>query len=199
MDGKWLFFQAAPAGMRRAIGPSVLKPVRCVFLLALCLAPAWPATLVRLTLPEMISKSTAIIHGKVTGSSTAFRGDVIYTHYQVKVLEQWKGATQSTFDVQVPGGAAKGFRQTYAGAPELTPGQEYVLFLWTSSKGYTFSLGFTQGIFNLHKNAQGSTQAVRAPTTETLLEPKTGRSLKDQPISMPLTQLISQITGGANQ
>ena len=59
---------------------------------------------------------------------------MIYTHYKINVLQQWKGAAQSTMDVLVPGGTANGIRQTYPGAPQLMPGQQYVLFLWTSSK-----------------------------------------------------------------
>ena len=39
--------------------------------------------------------------------------------------------------------------------------------------------------------------AVRALTTETILDPVTGQVVKDQPISMPLSQLISLIAAGA--
>jgi hypothetical protein len=160
------------------------------------LAPVWGATLERLSLDDMIAKSTAIVHGRISGSSAAYRGTVIYTHFSVNVLERWKGASQSTVDVLVPGGVVNGMRQTYPGAPQLTVGEEYVLFLWTSSTGATYTLGFTQGVFTLPKDASGQTMAVRAPTTETILEPVTGRVVKDQPIRMPLAQLISRITAG---
>jgi hypothetical protein len=174
----------------------VLKRVRFALGLFLWLAPAWTATLERLSLDDMIAKSTAIVHGQVAGSNAAYRGTVIYTHFQVNVLECWKGALQGAVDVLVPGGTANGVRQTYPGAPQLTVGQEYVLFLWTSSTGATYTLGFTQGVFTLPKDASGQTMAVRAPSTETLLEPRTGRVVKDQPIRMPLAQLISRITAG---
>jgi hypothetical protein len=170
--------------------------IRLTLCLAAGIAPLWGATLERLTLDDMIAKSTAIIHGQVTGSYTAYRGTVIYTHFSVNVLELWKGPNQSTVDVLVPGGLLNGMRQTYPGAPQLSVGQEYVLFLWTSSTGATYTLGFTQGVFTLSKDASGQTMAVRAPTTETLLEPVTGRVLKDQPVRMPLAQLVSRITAG---
>jgi hypothetical protein len=168
--------------------------------IALCLAagllPVAAATLERLTMPDLVAKSTAIVHGQVTGSSTSFSGNVVYTHYQVNVLEQWKGASQTTADVVVPGGVYNGIRQEYPGAPDLSIGQQYVLFLWTSHKGVTYTMGFTQGVFSLPKDASGQTMAVRAPTTETILEPGTGRPLKDQPIRMPLRKLVSMIQSG---
>ncbi len=185
--------------MSSAYWALVLNPTRLAFWLALWLGPisaAGAATLERLSLDDMISKSTAIVEGRVTGSSAAYRGTVIYTDYKVSILAQWKGGAQTTVDVLVPGGVANGVRQTYPGAPEFTIGNEYVLFLWTSSKGATYTLGFTQGVFSLPQSASGQTMAVRAPTTETILDPNTGQVLKDQPISMPLSQLISLITAG---
>jgi len=181
--------------MPSAFSPFMRQSLRFA-LLAVWLAPAWGATLEQLSLADMISKSTAIVHGQVTGSSAAYRGSVIYTHYRVNVLEQWKGATQSAADVLVPGGVAKGIRQTYPGAPQLNVGQEYVLFLWTSSKGETYTIGFTQGVFSLPASVSGQVMAVQAPTTETMLDPVTGRVVNSQPISMPFSRLVGLITAG---
>ena len=190
-------FSAGVIGMPGAYLRFVINSVRLALCLAIGLASVSAATLERLSLDDMIAKSTAIVHGRITGSSAAWRGTVIYTDFKVSVLAQWKGAAQKTVDVLVPGGIANGVRQTYPGAPEFTIGQEYVLFLWTSSTtGATYTLGFTQGVFSLPQDSTGQTMAVRAPTTETILDPKTGQVLKDQPISMPLSQLISLISSG---
>ena len=107
-----------------------------------------------------------------------------------------EATTQSTIDVLVPGGTANGIRQTYPGAPQLVPGQQYVLFLWTSRQGVTYTIGFTQGVFNLLQDGSGNITAAQMPTTETILAPGTGQVVKNQPISMPLAQLISAITAG---
>lgn len=176
----------------------VPKPVRVALCLALCLAPAWGATLELLSFNDLISKSTTIVQARVTGSSAAYNGTVIYTHYQVSVQAQWKGPSQSVIDVMVPGGVAKGVRQTYAGVPQLVAGQQYVLFLWKSSYGRIYPIGFTQGVFNLLPGAAGNLTATQMATTETMLAPGTGQVVKSAPISMPLPQLISAITGGAN-
>jgi len=172
------------------------QSLRVALFSALWLAPVWGATLEMLSLNDLISKSTMIVQAQVTGSSASYTGTVIYTHYKVNVLAQWKGATQSTIDVMVPGGTANGMRQTYPGVPELVAGQQYVLFLWTSSKGAIYTMGFTQGVFNLAPDASGNITAVQMPTTETILAPATGQVVKSQPIRIPLPQLISSITGG---
>jgi hypothetical protein len=159
-------------------------------------APAWGATLELLSLNDLISKSTTIVQAQVTGSSASYSGTVIYTHYKVNVLAQWKGPAQNAIDVRVPGGTAQGIRQTYAGAPQLAAGQQYVLFLWTAANGATYTMGFTQGVFNLLRDASGNLTAGQMPTTETMLAPATGQAVQSQPIGMPLAQLISTIAAG---
>jgi hypothetical protein len=182
--------------MPGAFGEPVGNLARWIICLAACSAPAWSATLELLTLNNLIAKSTAIVHGKVARASCAYGGKVIYTHFQVSVLDMWKGAVQGTVDVMVPGGTLHGIRQTYPGAPQLNIGQEYVLFLWTSPTGSTYTMGFTQGVFTLSQNTAGLLMAVQAPTTDTLLDPVTGQPLRDRPISMPLAQLVSAIQAG---
>jgi hypothetical protein len=178
----------------------VRKPMRIALGLALWLAPCWGATLEFLSLNDLISKSTTIVRAQVTGSTASYTGAVINTHYQLTVLAQWKGPAQTTIDVMVPGGTAKGVHQSYAGVPQLLAGQQYVLFLWKSSQGRVYPIGFTQGVFNLLPGSSGSLTATQMPTTETILAPGTGQLVKSQPISMPLAQLISAISaGGANQ
>src|SRR5882672_10248647 len=95
------------------------------------------ATLEQLSLDEMIAQSTSIVRGKVTGSWAAFSGPVIYTHYTVQVVERFKGVGQTTIEVVVPGGVANNMRQSFAGAPELNTGDEYVLLLWAGKDGAT--------------------------------------------------------------
>jgi len=186
--------------MRNALPSSVSKLVRVLLSLGVCLGASQAATLERLSLSDMIAQSTAIVQGQVTGSYAAYRGTVIYTHFKVNVTQQWKGATQSTADVMVPGGVVNGVRQTYPGAPQLAIGQQYVLFLWTSSTGATYTLGFTQGVFSLAKDASsGQMMAARAPTSETILDPVTGQPVKDVPIRMPLSQLSATIAAGLAQ
>lgn len=181
--------------MRSARRHIVRKRVFLGLLLAVWLTPAWGATLSLLSLNDLISKSTTIVQAQVTGSSASYTGSVIYTHYKVNVLAQWKGPAQTAIDVMVPGGKAKGMRQICPGVPQLAVGQQYVLFLWTSRFGLTYTMGFTQGVFNLQGSA-GNQTILQMPATETVLARATGQAVQNRPISMPLPQLISAIAAG---
>lgn len=172
------------------------KSIRLALGLALWLAPGWGATLELLSLNDLIAQSSVIVLGQVSGSTASYSGSTIYTHYKVSVLQQWKGGAQSSLDVLVPGGTANGIRQIFPGAPQLSAGRQYVLFLWTSSRGAISTLGFTQGVFTLAKDSSGNITVSQMPTTETMLAPGTGQVVNNQPISMLLAQLVSRITGG---
>jgi hypothetical protein len=168
-------------------------------------------TLERLTLDDMTLKSTAIVRARVTGSHSAYlgtgRGADIYTYYQLQVLETWKSPgpapTLAPTEVAVPGGVANGIRQSVAGAPELKPGQEYVLFLWTSRSGLTQVIGLSQGVFNLSEESSGGGSGValaqRPPASELMLN-KSGNPVVDRAVSYQLQELrqhVLQVLGAA--
>lgn len=158
------------------------------------LAPLGGATLERLTLDDLIAKSTAIVRGKVTARYASFRGPIIYTHYEVQVSEQLKGASGSLIDVVVPGGTANNLRQIYSGAPQLDLGGEFVLFLWTGPSGLNQIMGLTQGLFRLSPGASSS-MVTRAASTELMLEAGTSRPVRDETLVMSLNDLRARIAG----
>jgi len=178
--------RAPPAGVRLCL--------QVVAVLALVL-PVPCATLERLTLDEMIAKSTAIVRGTVTGSWAAFSGPIIYTHYTIRVTEQYKGGTANSVEVVIPGGTVDGFRQFFSGAPVLERGAEYVLMLWTGKSGLTQVMGLTQGLFAIQPG--GSDPVVtRAATRELMLDRQTGQAVKDETLTMHLSALRSRIASG---
>lgn len=158
------------------------------------------ATLEQLSLTQMTRAATSIVRAQVTGSSASLTGSTIYTHYQLQVLETWKGATP--IEAMLPGGVAGGMRQAYPGVPSLQIGSQYVLFLWKSSKtGITHIVGLNQGIYTIR--GQGSTaQANRPAIAETILD-SSGRVVQAPAVQMPLadlkTQVIQTLTPGAAQ
>lgn len=189
-----------------------MRPVLTVILLIGSLVDPWASaratTLRKLSIDDMIQQSTAIVRVKVTGSSAEFRGKDIYTYYQLQVIENMKSASASnptqSLTVAVPGGAARGVRQMVAGAPVLAGGQEYVIFLWTSKSGLTQVIGLSQGLFAVTQNSAGAAVIVRSPSISMMLN-QSGQAVTDQPVSMTLTALRSEIqsvlgsaNGGAN-
>jgi hypothetical protein len=189
--------------------PASSHPVRrlfitlaAVFLAQVLAAPLRCATLERLTLDDMISKSSAIVRGRVTDSWTAFTGSVIYTHYRIQASETYKGTPQNRLEIVVTGGAVNGVQQNFSGSPALNKGDEFVLFLWTSRAGLTQIIGLTQGLFALPPDGASDPIATRAPTRELMLDPATARPVKDAALSMRLSELRSRIAntlaGGAH-
>jgi hypothetical protein len=173
----------------------VQRALRFALGLVCGLLPLHAATLERLSLDDLIAKSTAIVRGTVSGSYAAFRGPIIFTHYTVQVSEPMKGSRASTLDVVVPGGTANNLRQLFSGTPQLKNGDQFVFFLWTGPSGLTQIMGLTQGLFRLSSDSAGGVVATRAASTELMLDPATGRPVKDQTLIMSLSQLRSRIAG----
>ena len=161
--------------------------------MAFTAAASRSATLERLSLDDMIVKSTAIVRGTVTGSHTASQGALVYTHYTIRVSERFKGMQQGVVDVAVPGGIAGNLRQTFPGAPQFHTGDDYVFFLWTGRSGLTQVIGLTQGLFSISSGAAPT--ATRSSSKELMLEPGTGRPVKDETLVMSLADLRSRIAG----
>jgi len=177
----------------------VKRHVTAALLLILGSLPLQCATLERLSLDDMISKSSSIVRGKVASSYAAFSGPVIYTHYTVQVSERLKGSVGSSVDVVVPGGVANGLRQSFAGAPTFNNGDEYVFFLWTSRAGLNQVMGLTQGIFAVTADGSADPVTTRAASHELMLAQGTGQPVKDETLVMHLSELRTQIskTAGA--
>jgi hypothetical protein len=172
-------------------------------LFACAFAALHAATLEKLTLDDMIAKSSDIVRGKIVASNASFRGQsgrggMIYTHYTVKVTDRWKGAAASTMDVAVPGGMVGGYRQTFAGAPNLNVNDEFVFFLWTSRSGLTQVIGLTQGIFNLTLDGSGKQVLSRSASTEVMLDPASGAAVQDTAVSLPMSEFKTRVTSVLN-
>jgi hypothetical protein len=173
----------------------------------LCLvAFASAATLERLSMADLITKSTGIVRGTVQSSSVSVSGPVIYTHYTIQVSEQLKrsSAVAATVEIVLPGGTANGVMQRFSGVPRLQPGEEFVFFLWTGPSGRTQLTGLTQGLFTVGTPGAANPVVTRAASQEAVLDANTHRPVASPAVSMTLSQLRAQIasvlgTSGANQ
>ncbi|HVO98500.1 MAG TPA: hypothetical protein VMT15_10560 [Bryobacteraceae bacterium] len=155
------------------------------------IAPAGATTLLKMSMNDLIVQSTAIVRARVTGSRSTMIGQDIYTYYQLQVSEALKG-TSVPAEVAVPGGVYGHIRQIGVGSPVLTPGQEYVLFLWTSRRGMTQLIGLSQGILSLAEDASGAMVAGRAVIDDQMLN-HAGKPVTDTAVSMKWTDLRAQI------
>jgi hypothetical protein len=183
--------------MGTALVQAVKRPFMLALVLTFCVPPLQCATLERLSLGDMIGKSTAIERAKVTSSYAAAEGPVIYTHYKLQISESLKGVAVS--EIVVPGGTANNIRQFFAGAPQFQTGDEFVFFLWTSKAGLTQVIGLTQGLFAGAPGGDADPSLPRAASQELMLDTSTGHAVKDQTLVMLLSDLRSQIAKGGKQ
>ena len=160
--------------------------------LAAILAPLPGSTLEQLSLDDMIRLSTVIVRGKTQPTVSAYRSSIIYTHYQVQVSETLKGPATNQLDMVVPGGAANQMQQTFAGAPTLAPGQDYVLFLWTSKSGMTQIIGLSQGLFLVTADASGQLMVTRSAANDRMVN-ASGQPVNDSGMQMLLSDLRNRI------
>jgi hypothetical protein len=180
--------------MVHALYPGVKRSLLTLGLVCAAYSVSMPgATLERLSLDDLMAKSTAIVRGKVTDSWAAFTGSVIYTHYKIQVAETFKGASQNSVEIVVTGGTVNGIHQNFSGSPSLKNGDQFVFFLWTSKAGLTQIMGLTQGLFALPADGSSDPTATRAPTRELMLDAATAHPVKDAALSMRLSDLRSLI------
>jgi hypothetical protein len=162
--------------------------------LALFLAAGLGATtLERLTVDQMVEKSTSIVRGKVLSASPVQRGSLIYTVYRVQVAEWIKGSsTKTTAEVYVPGGLINGRRQSIAGAPALELGAEYVVFVWQSPSGTPHIIGLSQGVLSVKMSTSaGTAEAVlsRGPIEDAQVVDNNGQPASDSGLKLSLGNL----------
>ena len=136
--------------MSFATSPTVLRRFT---LGLLCVLPLTGATLERLSFDDLVEKSTEIVRGRVSSSSDAFRGQLIYTHYRIEILERWKGPQQTTVEVMVPGGTVGGCARPTRERHSLYAVRSTFCSYGRASSGTTHIIGFTQGMFQLSKAA----------------------------------------------
>ena len=172
-----------------------MKRIFQIVLATACLlTPVSAATLERLSMDDLIAKSTNIVRGTVTASWSAFTGSVIYTHYKIQVSEQFKGAGSGSVEIMVPGGTVKDLHQSASGSPVLNKGDDCVFFLWTSKAGITWIMGLTQGLFALPSGSPAANAtATRQPSRELMLDGATGHPVKDSALSLSLSDLRTRV------
>ena len=141
-----------------------------------------------MSMNDLIVQSSAIVRARITGSRTAAIGNDIYTYYQLQVSETLKKGAILPAEFAVPGGVYGNLRQVGIGSPEFTPGQEYVLFLWTGRKGMTQVIGLSQGMLRLTQDASGATVLNRPAIADQMVD-KSGNPVTDKAVTMKWSDL----------
>ena len=148
------------------------------------LLPSPATTLQRLSVDDMVEKSTGIVRATATPVSSFQRSGMIYTAYRLAVSVTLKGSPVATVEGAVPGGDYQGSHQSVAGSPVLRPGIEYVVFYWTGPSGTNYIVGMCQGLLEVHAGTSGEVVLRRRAMnsevfgTQSGSEPEHGLTLK---------------------
>ena len=157
-------------------------------------ALASATTIERLSVDEMIAKSTLIVRGKALGAEGVRRGGVIYTDYTFQVAETVRGSGASSLRGAGRGGKAGGSSQYFAGTPRMEPGQDYVVFVWTSKSGVHHIIGLSQGLFDAKLSAGGEWVLSRGAATAHVVDAQ-GREVADKPVELNWSDLKRRLRG----
>lgn len=128
----------------------IISAAALVLLLFLLVA-VQAASVVKLTLPDLVKQSQAIVIGKVTDVSSSWAEDrrQIFTTITLNVSENLKGSSGHTVTFTQLGGVVGDTRVSVAGTPVFTPGSEVLLFLSGDPSGYFPTVGMGQGKFDI--------------------------------------------------
>lgn len=167
-----------------------MRFVRYMLVLAACTSMSG-ATLERLTVEEMAQQSTSVVRGQVGEARSDRFGALVYTLHGFDVQEQWTGSPITGLEVAVPGGTYEGLTYRFGGTPELKPGDEYVLFLWTGPSGRTQIVGLSQGVFQVVRQDEG-TVVIRNPVDDTVFAGDSDEKA-ERTVRMPLERLAARV------
>lgn len=137
----------------------------CVVMLLASLA-AQATTIVLPTDEQLIDKAPVIVTGTVVSSSPVDHGGTIWTETTVAVSRSIKGKAAGTITIHEPGGIIGERITRVFGTPELTEGENVLLFLDPAPRGGYRVVDLFVGKFGEAKTLDGRRLWTRHDTTE---------------------------------
>jgi hypothetical protein len=162
------------------------------------LLPSPATTLQRLSVDNLVDKSTGIVRATAKPVTSFQRSGMIYTVYRLEVSETLKGSPVATIEVAVPGGNYQGLHQAVAGSPVVRPGIEYVVFYWTGPSGTNYIVGLGQGLFEVHTDASGEVVLKRRAMSSEVFGAQGGSEL-DHGLTLKWKEFHARVARRAEQ
>lgn len=150
-------------------------------ILTLGAGAAHAASLLPVSLDEMVERAETIVAGRVVEQEARFNDDrtLILTYTTLAVDETLAGKAGATVVVSEYGGQVGDLGLVVPGMPSFVKGERVVLFLCHDDLGLLRTCGATQGRLSLMANGDGSTE-VRG-------------TMAGRPIELPLESLRAEI------
>ncbi|NNE71647.1 MAG: hypothetical protein HKN29_14970 [Rhodothermales bacterium] len=111
------------------------------------------AQVARMTLDELTTVSTTVVHATATESRAVWSADGqrIYTEITLRVEDTLKGQGLETRVVTIPGGQIGDVRYEVSDMPSIEEGEELLAFLWRHPSGRLLVAGGTQGKLEIER------------------------------------------------
>lgn len=123
------------------------------------------AQVARMSLAELTSTATSIVHGRATQSQAVWSPDRkrIYTEVTLEVDDRLKGKGSGTTVVTIPGGQIGNIRYEVSDMPAIDEGEEVVVFVWQHPSGRNLVTGGSQGKLVVERAGSLSLAQVTGP------------------------------------
>jgi hypothetical protein len=174
---------------RTLLGAS-LSLLACIMLVN----EAVPLTVAKISLEEMTSRSNLVIYGTVVSAHSQWEGKAINTYTRVRVQETLKGTDGEFVTVKQMGGRVGDITDEVTGSPELTQGEDVVLFL-VEWQGNYWIHSIVLGKFSV-VTQKGSLVAYNDFNNVGLIDPVTRREITDPTKKInafPLESFLNEI------
>jgi hypothetical protein len=163
------------------------------FILVWVLAAAMPLsaiTVVPLSFAELVERSTAVVHGRVSEVRGQWSPDrhSIDSVLSLDALDYFKGELGERVSVRVPGGQVGGFVNIIPGAPRFSEGDHVVLFLKVDGPSIPIVTGTTQGVFRVTADPGSGALLVVPPVMDSTAAagPMVRGDARRRPLAMPV-------------
>jgi hypothetical protein len=123
------------------------------------------STIIPATLDELAAEAHLIVHARVARVDTRQAPGTLRVERVVAldVLRALKGSPDARVALVLPGGTYGRYRTVVPGVPDVSDGDEVVLFLGASPGGVPELVGFTQGLLRVRVDPETGQRTVAAP------------------------------------
>lgn len=187
--------------MQRTLTTIAFQILAVLSLLTLLDVPAGATTFIPTDLVGLSRDARTIARGRVTAVETRWTDDRrrIETLVTLDADTYLKGALGPRVQFIVPGGRLGRFRSIIVGAPELSVGDQLVVFLGVRGPGIPYILGLSQGLFHIARDADGW---IVTPPPILAHDSQTTRIIRGDPALRPMAldefeRLVHALAGAA--
>jgi hypothetical protein len=178
---------------RTAARVAVVAVIACMLVLLITIRVD-ATTLAHMSLAQMARAAENVVRVHCVDTTSRFEQGSIWTISTFEVLEEFKGHTQQTIYVRVPGGRAGHLTMSVEGVPKFQAEDEGVLFLEKTRMGDYLVTAWTQGVFRIRKQARGEATITQDFSAAAFFGNRAGQLRNEKVVNLPLSEFRKQLS-----